>query len=167
MDYNDYQTPDEVSLFKMNQEYTRNVSATQQGGCVDCTDKTRILERIDWNKNDNLLGLLANRANSACQARFIRKLIELSGLDYADLTSLYPSQAGSRKNPSLASNVPNTFLSALREYIRTELNLLSNLINIRNLEENADSARTIYNIIQRRIEALSTLAGLINGGIFG
>ncbi len=167
MDYNDYKTPDEVSLFKMNQEYTRNVSATQQGDCADCADKTRILKRIDWNKNDNLLNFLATRTSSGCIAKFIRKLSELSGQDYADLIALYPSESGSRTNPTLPSSAPNTFQGALREYLRTELNLLANLVSIRNLEEKPEQAKTVYNIIERRIEALSSLASLINGGIFG
>ncbi len=167
MDYNDYQTPDEVSLFKMNQEYTRNVYATQQGGCTDCIDKTRIFRRIDWNKNDNLLNMLATRTSSTCVARFLRKLLELSRQDYVDLVALYPSETGSRTNPTLPTSVPNTFQSALREYLRTELGLLANLVSIRNLEENSEQARTVYNIIARRIEALGVLTNLINGGIFG
>ncbi len=168
MEYNDYQTPDEFSLHKMNQEYAMNtVSAIQQSGCTDCTDKTRIFERIDWNRNNNLLTLLASRANNNCQSRFIRELSDLSRQDYDDLSSIYPRETGNRTNPTLATSVPTTFNSTLREYIRTELDLLSNLVSIRNLEDNSDNARVVYNIMERRLDALRTLAGLINSGIFG
>ena len=168
MEFNDYQTPDEFSLHKMNQEYAKNtVSVVQQSCCTDCTDKIRIFEHIDWNKNNNLLSLLASRANNNCQARFIRELSELSRQDYADLSSIYPRATGNRTNPTLSNSVPTTFNSTLREYMRTELNLLSSLVSIRNLEENADNARVVYNILERRLDALGTLAGLINGGFFG
>lgn len=168
MEYNDFQTPDDFSLHKMNQEYAKNsVSALQQTGCTDCTDKNRIFGRIDWNTNNNLLSLLATRVNTNCQSRFIRELLDLSRQDFDDLDALYPRETGNRANPQLTTSVPTTLNSTIREYIRNELDLLSNLVSIRNLEDNSESARIVYNIIERRLDALRTLSGLINSGFFG
>lgn len=165
MEYDDFQTPDELSMRKMNREYAQNVAAQQS--CSDCTDKTRIVERLDWTTNDNLLRILAARAGNNCQSRYLRELIELNSADRADLNSLYPREAGSRADPTLGTSAPSTFNGVLREYIQEETVLIADLVNVLNLEQNAESKSVVYNILSRRLQSLRTLAGLINGGIFG
>lgn len=168
MEFDDFQTPDEFSLHKMNQEYAKTqVQVIQQSCCDECTDKSRVFSAIDWAGNDNLLRLLASRASNSCQSRYIRELLELSRRDYADLSNLYPREAGSRNNPNLIDSIPSTFNTTLGAYIQNESDLLSSLVSLLNLEDNAESKRIIYNILSRRLEAVATLASFVNGGFFG
>ena len=169
MQYDDYQSPDENSVYKMQKEYAkepRKVSA-MQNSCVVSTDKNCIFGSIDWSRNNNLLRLLANRAPSIGITNFIRGLSDLSAKDQIDLISLFPTQSSARTNPRLNIMTPTTFNTTLREYVRDELGVLAVLNNLLFLEEEGDTRSVLYNIISRRIDALNTLAGLINGGIFG
>ncbi len=169
MEFDDFQTPDEVSLHKMNREYAdaRCVRTAQQPCCAECEDKTRIMAQIDWAGNDSLLRLLAARASNNSQSRYIRELLELSRQDFADLSALYPRESGSRSNPNLISSVPSTFNTTLGAYFQNESALLGDLVSILNLEDTAEAKHIVYNIISRRIEALGTLATFVNGGFFG
>lgn len=166
MNFNDEQTPDEISMHKMNQEYASKVSVAELDD-NDFGDASKIFWSINWDKNNNLLRLLANKVNNSCEARFVRELLNLSESDFADLSQIYPRGLGERVNPTMSNMTSTTLNGTLREYIRAELQLLSSLINIRNIETNLSNAKVVYNIIQRRIEALGMIAELINSGIFG
>ncbi len=170
MEYNDFKTPDEYSLHKMEQEYTRakdNVNTLQNTNVTTGNTQVDMANSIDWVKNNNLLRLLIHRAPNACIQSYVRALQNLSQQDNTDISNIYPTQSSVRSNPTLAVSIPATFNTALREYIQTELELLQILINLQFSEENSDNRTAINNILNRRIEALEVLAGLLSGGIFG
>lgn len=171
MEYNDFKTPDEYSLHKMEQEYARAQPPIKvlanTNSCMQCNDKNWIFNNINWSRDNNLLRLLGVRSPNECVANFIRRLQDLSAQDYQDLRNLYPEQISARVNPSMENSIPIGFNMTLREYVREELDLLTALNNIEFLEEDATNRTIIYNIMQRRLDALSTLVGQFSTGFFG
>ena len=190
--YDDFKLPDETNMRNLRQGYANlrpafksrvntlqneGENATNNTNGSNLTNGTNnlisdnlqansLFNDINWSENRDLLRILSRRANDRCSRSYIQGLIPLNEQDYQELSSYYTNSASPRSNPSVMEGIPNNFNSALREYIRSELELIDSLLQIMFIEDTQERNTAIYNIIRRRLDALDTLASFLAGGIF-
>ncbi len=166
MEYNDFREPSEESLCKMREEYSKRAKVVEvlaQPGAVSEGSAGNYARGINWERNDQILRNLVERAPNRCIQNYLAELLNLSRLDNEDFATFYPEGRGNRQNPRLERVGLNSFSLAVREYIKSELELLASLTRIAILEGRGDVRDAILNIFNRRIEALGVLAGFFGG----
>ncbi len=171
--FDDFKLPDEKSMLSLQQGYANkmpfnkvNTLDSEPTPSTNLQSNT-IFNNINWQQNRQLLRLLQNQANNRCARNFIRGIIPLNEQDFEELNGFFANPSLPRLNPIIQTSIPNTFNSALREYIRDDLNLIDSLLQIYFIESEEGRRNSIYNIIRRRLNALDTLASFLSGGIFG
>ena len=188
-DFDDYKLPDENNMRNLRQGYanlrpafkhkvnalqnedeTNNINntngSTNNNLVSDNTQANNLFNNINWSQNRDLLRILSRRATDRCSRNYIQGLIPLNEQDFQELSSYYTNSASPRANPTMLEGIPNNFNSALREYIRSELELIDSLLQIMFIEDTQERNTAIYNIIRRRLDALDILASFLAGGIF-
>ncbi len=179
-EFDDYKLPDENSLSNLRQGYAslkpvyrskvsslQNEEQFQNSNLTSTNPQTMALfNNVNWQQNRDLLRILCNRANNRGARSYIRGLIPLSEQDFVDLNNFYSNSTTPRTNPTILEEIPNSFNNALREYIRSEVNLIDNLLQIQFLDDEEERQTTVFNIIRRRLDALDTLTSFFAGGIF-
>ena len=176
MEFNDEQLPNETSMRLMQQGYTKvkalqnkNDPQNENNNSIS-TDLSRaqslIASNIDWNGNSQLLSNMCARTQNRCMKNYIRGLIELNNQDRQEINNLY-QQNQFRRNPNLINTTSGNFNSAFRDYVRSETQVLDNLVDLIQSESTQNTRSTLSNIVRRRLDALDTLASFTTNNFFG